>query len=80
MVKFFQPSSPVQAIGLSLAVLFPYTPGLLVATVVAVSCTIIVAQPYVTATLLLFLLPLQFFPIILIACIGTHKIQQLHIK
>lgn len=78
--KIFPAIFASAAIGLSLAVLFPYTPGLLVATVVAVSCTIIVAQPYVTATLLLFLLPLQFFPIILIACIGTHKIQQLCIK
>ena len=49
----------------ALASVFPYTPGLLIAVSVAASCTVILKQPFVTATLLLFLFPLQFFPFIL---------------
>lgn len=78
--KIFPAIFASAAIGLSLAVVLPYTPGLLVATVVAVSCTVIVAQPYVTATLLLFLFPIQFFPVILLACLASHRIQKMLIK
>lgn len=47
---------------------FPYTPGLIVGIVVAASVTIILKQPLVTAALLLFLFPIQFFPAIVLVC------------
>lgn len=46
--KIFPAIFASAAIGLSLAVVLPYTPGLLVATVVAVSCTVIVHCYFVT--------------------------------
>lgn len=62
------------AIGFAVATLFPYTPGLLVAVAVAASCTVILKQPFVTATLLLFLFPLQFFPFILLVALLIKQI------
>lgn len=47
---------------------FPYTPGLIVGIVVAASVTVILKQPLVTAALLLFLFPIQFFPVIVFVC------------
>lgn len=57
------------AIGLVLTALVPYTPGLIIGVVVATSVTVILEQALVTAALLLFLLPLQFFPFILLSCL-----------
>lgn len=56
------------SMGFAFATIFPYTPGLLISVVVAASITVIVEQPGVVAGLLLFLLPIQFFPFILIIC------------
>lgn len=64
------------AVGFAFANMFPYMPGLLVGTIVAAGVTTVLKQPLVTAALLLFLLPLQFFPIILLVCLLAHKFQQ----
>jgi len=61
-------------IGLVLTNLMPYTPGLIIGVVVAASVTVILQQAVVTATLLLFLFPIQFFPFILISCLGAQQI------
>lgn len=71
------------AIGFAFANLFPYTPGLLIAIIVATCCTVILGQPIVTAALLLFLFPLQFAPFIIVVSIVTqrfrqHKAQSVH--
>lgn len=67
--KIFPAIYASMATGFALAVLFPYMPGLLVGVVVAASVTVILGQPIVTATLLAFLFPLQFFPAILLTCL-----------
>lgn len=72
--KIFPAIFSSTSIGFAFAVLFPYTPGLLVAVAVAASCTVILKQPFVTATLLLFLFPLQFFPFILVVAILIKQI------
>lgn len=72
--KIFPAIFSSTSIGFAFAVLFPYTPGLLVAVAVAASCTVILKQPFVTATLLLFLFPLQFFPFILFVAILIKQI------
>lgn len=64
------------AIGFAIVRLFPYTPGLLVGVAVAASTTIILSQPYVCAALLLFLFPIQFFPFILLSCLGMHRFEK----
>jgi hypothetical protein len=56
--------------------LIPYTPGLIVGVAVAASTTIILRQPYVCAALLLFLFPIQFFPFILISCLGMKRFEE----
>ncbi|MGX7204945.1 chloride channel protein [Enterococcus pingfangensis] len=72
--KIFPAIFSSAALGFALANLFPYTPGLIVGIVVAASVTIILKQSVITAALLLFLLPLQFFPGILLTCLATKKI------
>jgi H+/Cl- antiporter ClcA len=72
--KIFPAIFSSAAIGFALVHLFPYTPGLIVGVVVAASVTIILDQPYVSAALLLLLFPVQFFPAILISCIGISKL------
>lgn len=62
------------AVGLAFVKLFPFTPGLLVSIIVASSLTIILKQVWVTAALLLFLFPLQFFPVILFVCWLTKQV------
>lgn len=64
-------SSTVMAFCLSQ--LSPFMPGLIVTLVVTASCTVVLRQPLVTATLLLFLFPLQFFPLILLVCLGVQQ-------
>lgn len=64
------------AIGFAIVRLFPYTPGLLVGVAVAASTTVILSQPYVCAALLLFLFPIQFFPFILLSCLGMHRFEK----
>lgn len=61
------------ALGFALTELFSYTPGLVIGIVVAASVTIVISQPYVTAALLLFLFPVQFFPFIMVACWLTSQ-------
>lgn len=72
--KIFPAVFSSTALGLALASLFPYTPGLIVAIAVAASVTIILNQPAITAALLLFLFPLQFFPAIFLTCFAAQKI------
>ncbi|WP_300559271.1 chloride channel protein [Companilactobacillus sp.] len=59
------------AMGFAFIAIFPYTPGLLISIIVAVSITTIVEQPGVVAGLLLLLLPIQFFPFVIIAAYLT---------
>ncbi|WP_323679339.1 chloride channel protein [Exiguobacterium indicum] len=56
-----------------LSQLSPFMPGLIVTLVVTASCAVVLRQPLVTATLLLFLFPLQFFPLILLVCLGVQQ-------
>ncbi|MDT2669628.1 chloride channel protein [Enterococcus dongliensis] len=72
--KIFPAIFSSTTLGFSLANLFPYTPGLVVGIVTAASVTVILNQAIVAATLLLFLFPLQFFPIILLTCLVSRKI------
>lgn len=71
--KIFPAVFSSTSMAFALASVFPYTPGLLIAVSVAASCTIILKQPFVTATLLLFLFPLQFFPFILVVSWLIHQ-------
>lgn len=71
--KIFPAIFSSASIGLAAAQLLPYMPGLTVGIVVASSVTIIMKQPLVTAAVLFFLLPIQFFPIILITCLLVRK-------
>ena len=71
--KIFPAVFSSTAMAFALASVFPYTPGLLIAVSVAASCTVILKQPFVTATLLLFLFPLQFFPFILVVAWLIHQ-------
>lgn len=64
------------AIGCALANLFPFMPGLLVGITVAASVTVILQQPIATAALLLFLLPVQLFPAVLLSCLGAHWVSK----
>ncbi|GGI66819.1 chloride channel protein [Enterococcus alcedinis] len=66
--KIFPAIFSSAAIAFTIVSYFPYTPGLIVGIVVAASVTIILKQPLVTAALLLFLFPIQFFPIIVLVC------------
>ncbi|MCT4779608.1 MULTISPECIES: chloride channel protein [Exiguobacterium] len=75
--KIFPAVFSSTAMAFVLASFFPYTPGLLIAVSVAASCTVILKQPFVTATLLLFLFPLQFFPFILLVAV---LIKQLSVR
>lgn len=68
------------AIGFALANLFPYTPGLLIAVVVATCCTVVLGQPIVTTALLVLLFPLQFAPFILIVSLVVQRIRKNHVQ
>lgn len=74
--KIFPAIFASMAVGFALAIIFPYMPGLIVSVVVATSVTVILRQAIVTATLLAFLFPLQFFPVILVVCLGIGKFFQ----
>ena len=63
------------AIGFAFVHLFPYTPGLLIGVIVASSLTVILGQPDLSAALLLFLFPIQFFPAILLSSLGMNKVR-----
>ncbi|MHC9531962.1 chloride channel protein [Dellaglioa sp. L3N] len=63
------------AIGFSIITIFNYTPGLVIGIVVAASVTTILNQPIVTGALLLFLFPIQFFPMIAVACYLSGKVR-----
>ncbi|WP_379947211.1 chloride channel protein [Enterococcus devriesei] len=71
--KIFPAIFASAAIGFAFVTLFPYTPGLLTAIIVAASVTVILKQAIVTASLLILLFPLQFFPAILLACFIAQK-------
>ena len=73
--KIFPAIFSSTAIGFSVVRLIPYTPGLIVGVAVAASTTIL-RQPYVCAALLLFLFPIQFFPFILISCLGMKRFEE----
>lgn len=60
------------AIGFAVALLSPNAAALLVAVTTAASLTVILKRPGVTAGLLLFLFPLQIWPIILAVCYLSH--------
>lgn len=66
--KIFPAIFSSATIAFTMVSFFPYTPGLIVSIVVAASVTIILKQPLVTAALLLFLFPIQFFPAIVLVC------------
>lgn len=72
--KIFPAVFSSTAMAFALATVVPYTPGLLIAVSVAASCTIILKQPFVTAALLLFLFPLQFFPFILAVAFVINRL------
>ena len=74
--KIFPAIFSSTAIGFAVVRLIPYTPGLIVGVAVAASTTIILRQPYVCAALLLFLFPIQFFPFILISCLGMKRFEE----
>ena len=61
-------------IAFCLSSLSPFMPGLIITIVVTASCTVVLRQPLVTATLLLFLFPLQFFPLIILLSLGIHQL------
>lgn len=64
------------AIAFALVNFLPYTPGLIIAVVVATCCTVVLGQPVVTTALLILLFPLQFAPIILIVSLIVHRIRK----
>lgn len=66
--KIFPAIFSSATIAFTMVSFFPFTPGLIVSIVVAASVTIILKQPLVTAALLLFLFPIQFFPAIVFIC------------
>ena len=74
--KIFPAILASATIGFTFVSIFPYTPGLIVGIIVAASITVILQKPLLTATLLLLLLPLQFFPAVLITCFLTQKLTQ----
>ena len=51
-------------------------PGLLLGILVAASITIILEKPYVSTALLIFLFPLQFFPVILVSSLGIDAVRR----
>lgn len=61
-------------VGFAFVSLFPYTPGLLVSIISAVSVTVVLGQPLIVAALLLFLVPLPFFPVVLGSCFLANKV------
>ena len=73
--KIFPAIFSSTAIGFAFVSLFPYTPGLLVGVLVAASLTMILGQPYLSMSLLLFLFPIQFFPVILLSSLGLGKVK-----
>lgn len=66
--KIFPAIFASTALACAFAKIFPYTPGATVALIVATSITIILKRPLFTALLLLLLFPLQYFPLLLLAC------------
>lgn len=70
--KIFPAILASATIGFAFVSIFPYTPGLIVGVMVAASITVILQKPLLTATLLLLLLPLQFFPAVLLTCFVTQ--------
>lgn len=70
--KIFPAILASATIGFAFVSIFPYTPGLIVGIIVAASITVILQKPLLTATLLLLLLPLQFFPAVLLTCFVTQ--------
>ncbi len=60
------------AAGFALATILPFTPAIIVSVTIASSLTYIMRQPGVVAGLLLFLLPIEVFPIIIIVCYLTN--------
>lgn len=74
--KIFPAILASASIGFAFVTVFPYTPGLIVGVIVATSITVILQKPILTATLLLLLLPLQYFPIIIFVCFITRGITQ----
>ncbi|MDT2837020.1 chloride channel protein [Enterococcus durans] len=73
--KIFPAIFSSTAIGFAFVSLFPYTPGLLIGVVVAASLTMILGQPYLSMSLLLFLFPIQFFTVILLSSLGLGKVK-----
>lgn len=73
--KIFPAIFSSTAIGFAFVSLFPYTPGLLIGVVVAASLTMILGQPYLSISLLLFLFPIQFFPAIFLSSLGLNKVK-----
>ncbi|MFV0558587.1 MAG: chloride channel protein [Enterococcus sp.] len=69
--KIFPAIFSSTAIGFALSVMAPTMPSLVIGIVVAASVTVILNQPIVTATLLLFLFPVPLFPIIFATCYGV---------
>lgn len=75
--KIFPAIFASTALGLAFVQVFPFTPGLLIAVVVSTSVTIIFKQPILTIALLLFLLPIQLFPLVCLTCFIAKKIDNI---
>lgn len=66
--KIFPAIFTSAALGFALVKFFPHMPGLIASIVIAASVTTIIPKPILVATLLLFLLPVQFIPAIVAVC------------
>ncbi|MFD1670887.1 chloride channel protein [Agrilactobacillus yilanensis] len=74
--KIFPAIFASATLGFAFVRIFPYTPGLIVGIITAAGVTVILKRPLITAALLLFLLPLQFFPIVLLSCFISAKLDK----
>lgn len=60
--------------GMALVTIFPYMPEIIVAIVIAASMTTITRRPIAVAAILVLLIPVSFFPFVLVACFATNII------
>lgn len=74
--KIFPAIFSSTAVGFATVKFCSYMPGLLLGILVAASITIILEKPYVSTALLIFLFPLQFFPVILVSSLGIDAVRR----